>query len=99
MPESSPISIISYSIVGIQGMSGLWGPKRAYIQLGLLFFQTQPCRHTIEQVHRFFLTAHFPPFCERDLFFKKNFGQNAKNTKYGDSNLTIYYFPPRTYEM
>ena len=31
MPESSPISATCAQIVGIQGMSGLWGSKRAYI--------------------------------------------------------------------
>ena len=51
MPESSPISMICAQIVGIQGMSGLLGLKRAYIQLGQPFFPAQPCRHTIEQVH------------------------------------------------
>ena len=49
MPEKFPISIFSCSNSRIQEMPGLWGSKRAYIQLGeTFFFQTQPCRHTIE---------------------------------------------------
>ena len=93
MPESFPISIIS-----IQGMSGLWGSKRAYKQLGQPFFslQIQPCRHTIEQVHRFFNRALSAIFCGHDLIFSAKM-RNIRN--YGVSNLTIYYVPPRTYAI
>ena len=53
MSESSRISTICAQIGDIQGMCGLWGSKRAYIQLGQPFSQALPCRRTIEQVHCF----------------------------------------------
>ena len=88
MPESSPISMLCAQLVGIQGMSGLWGSKRTYTQLGQPFCQTQPCRHTIEQVHRVFSTAHFPPyFVNMTQFFRPKF----EHTEYDVSTLFIYY--------
>ena len=46
MSESSPIAIIWPQVVGMQGMSGLWGSSIAYILLWQSFSQPHPCRHT-----------------------------------------------------
>ena len=48
----------------------MWFKTRVHTTRTTVFFQTQPCRHTIEQVHRFFNRALSAIYlCEHALIF------------------------------
>ena len=73
MPESSPISMFCAQIVGIQGMSDLWGSRLTYIQLGQTFLQLSLDVILLDRCtgvfFGFFNRALSAIVCERDAFF------------------------------
>ena len=84
MPESYPISAICAQIVGIQGMSGLWGSNHACILVGLFVAAAR---------RPFFATAHFPPyFVNIPNIVSQVCPYSTIHTEYSVSILSIYYY-------
>ena len=91
MPESSPISMFCAQIVGIQGMSDLWGFKTHVHTTRTNVSSNSALTSyywTGAPVGCFLNRAFTAIVCERDAFFSE---KKIEGTKYSVSTVLIYY--------